>query len=347
MEVSVSNIFDIARVAGVSKTTVSRVINNQPGVKEDTRRKVIDTIEKLNYVPNQAARSLASRRAGVIGVIYNVLNISLYLNLANLLEKYAAQYNYNVVFCSSNDDYNSKLRYAQYFTGGAADGLILFGSDVNDTEVVQKIIDSKFPLVIIENHFNDIKVNNIIINNTLGAKKAVEYLIELGHTKIAHITGNVSHKAASERLDGYIEALKEHGISYNKDYVIYTDAGEKSGSQAIEELIYLNEPPTAVFAFNDLQGYDAIQKANELGVSVPQDLSIIGFDNICEMLPFIPSNIKLTSMKQPIEKIAEAAVKLIIENIDKREVEPRVIKFDTELNYGRSCLKREINAEGY
>lgn len=342
-----SNIFDIARLAGVSKTTVSRVINNQVGVKEDTRINVLDAIEKLNYIPNQAARNLASRKSGVIGVIYNVLNISVYLNLANLLEKYAAQYNYNVVFCSSNDDYNSKLRYTQYFTGGAADGLILFGSDIKDSEIVQKITSSKFPLVLIENHFNDIKVNDIIINNFSGAKRAVEYLIGLGHKKIAHITGNIDHRVASERLNGYIEALEENGIDYNKAYVIPTDAGESSGSQAIEKLIFLNEPPTAVFTFNDLQGYDVIQKATELGVRVPQDLSVVGFDNICEMLHFIPSNIRLTSMRQPIEKVAEAAIKLIIENIDNTKADPQVISFDTDIYYGESCSKREINSEDY
>lgn len=342
-----SNIFDIARVARVSKTTVSRVINNQPGVKDDTRRKVQDTIEKLNYIPNQAARSLASRKSGVIGVIYNEINVSVYLKLANLLEKYAAMYNYNIVFCSSNDDYNSKSRYVQYFTGGAADGLILFGSDIKDKELVQRIINAKFPLVIIENHFNDIKVNDILIDNFSGAKKAVNYLIELGHTKIAHITGNINHKAASERMNGYVEALKENGVSYNKDYVIFTDAGENSGSQAIEKIIYLKEPPTAVFTFNDLQGYEAIQKASEIGVCVPEDLSIVGFDNICEILHFIPSNVRLTSMRQPMEKIAEAAIHLIMDNIENKEVEPKIFTFDTEIYYGKSCCEREINSEVY
>lgn len=340
-----SNIFDIAKAAGVSKTTVSRVVNNQLGVKEDTRLKVLDTIKQLHYVPNQAARSLASKKAGVIGVIYNAINVSVYLNLANLLEKYAAQYNYNIVFCSSNDDYNSKDRYIQYFTGGAADGLILFGSDANDKDLVKKITDKNFPLVIIENHFNDINVNNILINNFYGAKQAVEYLISLGHTKIAHITGNVNHKAASERMNGYLQALKENGIEYNKDYVFFTNAGQRSGSMAIENIIYLKDPPTAVFTFNDLQGYEAIQKAVEIGIRVPQDLSIVGFDNICEMLHFLPTNLKLTSMIQPMEKIAEAAIGLIMENIRDNAMEPKVVTFDTEIFYGDSCCKREINNE--
>ncbi|PYG88800.1 LacI family transcriptional regulator [Ruminiclostridium sufflavum DSM 19573] len=340
-----TNIFDIARLAGVSKTTVSRVINNRSGVKEETRVKVNEAIEELNYIPNQAARSLVSRKSGVIGVIYNVFNASVYLNLANLLEKYAAQYNYNVVFCSTNDDCGSKLRYVQYFTSGAADGLILFGSDCRDAEVVQKIRDSKYPLVVIENYFNDIKVNDIIIDNYNGAKKAVQYLIELGHTKIAHITGNVSHKVAFERLSGYKAALRENGIEYRDEYVVFTDAGERSGSEAIEKIIFLNDPPTAVFTFNDMQGYDAIQKTREVGVHVPQDMSIIGFDNIYEVMHYIPSSIRLTSMMQPIDKIAESAIRLIMENIESREAEPKVISFDTELYYGESCSNRELSCE--
>ncbi len=340
-----SNIFDIAKLAGVSKTTVSRVINNKSGVKDETRIKVLDAIEQLNYTPNQAARSLVSRKSGVIGVIYNVFNASIYLNLANLLEKYAAQYNYNVVFCSTNDDCDSKLRYVQYFTSGTADGLILFGSDCRDSEVVKKIIDSKYPLVVIENYFSDIKVNDIIIDNFNGAKRAVQYLIELGHTKIAHITGNISHKVALERLNGYKEALKENGIKYNEDYVIFTDAGERSGSEAIEKLVFLNDPPTAVFTFNDMQGYDAIQKTKEIGVQVPQDLSIIGCDNIYEVLHYISSSLRLTSMMQPIEKIAESAIKLIMNNIVDKESEPQVLSFDTELYYGETCSNRESSCD--
>ncbi len=331
------NIFDIAKTAGVSKTTVSRVINNQPGVREDTRKKVLEAIEGLNYIPNQAARSLVSRKAGVIGVIYNEFNTSVYLELANLLEKYASGYSYNIVFCSSNDDFNSKARYVQYFTGGAADGLILFGSDTRDRELVQKIVSINFPLVLIENHFDDLNINNIIIDNFSGAKKAVDYLINMGHKKIAHITGNLNHRAASDRMNGYIEALNSAGIRYNKDYVVFTDAGENSGAAGVEKLVSLKEPPTALFTFNDLQGYESVQKAVELGVSVPRKLSVVGFDNIYQVLRFIPSSLRLTSMKQPMEKIAEAAVKLIIDNINDKSIEPRALTFETDIYEGTSC----------
>ncbi len=333
------NIIDIAKAAGVSKTTVSRVINNQSGVREDTRKLVLETIDKLNYIPNQAARSLVSRKTGVIGVIYNEFNTSVYLQLANLLEKHAACSNYNIVFCSSNDDFDSKSRYVQHFTGGAADGLILFGSDSRDRKLVRKVININFPLVLIENHFTDLMVNNIIIDNFSGARRAVEYLIKLGHTKIAHITGNLNHKAAVDRMNGYIEALNCAGINYDSKYVVFTEAGENSGAYAAEKLLALSEPPTALFTFNDLQGYEVIQKANETGIIIPQDFSIIGFDNIYELLQFIPSNIRLTSMKQPMDKVAEAAIKLITDNIDNKAAQPRIMTFDTEIYEGTSCRK--------
>ncbi|HEX2924854.1 MAG TPA: LacI family DNA-binding transcriptional regulator [Ruminiclostridium sp.] len=334
-----NNIFDIARMAGVSKTTVSRVINNQPGVSEETRNRVQEAVKKLNYVPNQAARSLVSRKAGVIGVIYNEFNASVYLKLANYLEKFASRYNYNIVFCSSNDDFGAKARYVQYFTGGAADGLILFGSDTRDRKLVEKILNSGFPLVLIENYFNDVRVNDVIINNFSGAVNAVNYLIGLGHTKIAHISGNISHKAALERLNGYINALNEGGIAYRKEYVVLTDSGDKSGSKAVEQLLSLKEPPTAIFTFNDIQGYEVIQRAAELGVHIPRDLSVIGFDNIYDIFKFIPSNIRLTSMQQPVEKVAEAAIRLMTTNIDNRDTKPQILSFETEIVFGTSCCE--------
>ncbi len=336
-----NNIFDIARMAGVSKTTVSRVINNQPGVREETRVKVQEAIKKLNYIPNHAARSLVSRKSGVIGVVLNEFNASVYLKLANYLEKYAAIYNYNVVFCSSNENYESKSRYVQYFTGGAADGLILFGSDTRDRELVKKVLKTGFPLVLIENYFNNIKVNDVIVDNFSGAVNAVNYLAKLGHRKIAHITGNINHKVALERLNGYIKALYENNIAYNKEYVILTDSGEQSGYKSVEKLLKLKEPPTAIFTFNDMQGYEVIQRAAELGMGVPQDLSVVGFDNIYDILRFIPSNIRLTSMKQPMDKVAEAAIRLMMTNINDINAKPQIISFETEIFQGTSCCEKK------
>ena len=341
MEALLNNIFDIARMAGVSKTTVSRVINNQSGVREETRLKVQEAIKKLNYVPNHAARSLVSRKSGVIGVVLNEFNASVYLKLANYLEKFAAQYNYNVVFCSSNDNFDSKSRYVQYFTGGAADGLILFGSDARDRELVKKTLNAGFPLVLIENYFNDIQVNDVIIDNFSGAENAVNYLVGLGHRKVAHITGNINHKAALERFNGYIKSLNKNGISYNKEYIIHTDSGEQSGYRAADRLLRLKEPPTAIFTFNDMQGYEVIQRASELGLSIPRDLSVVGFDNIYDILKFIPSNIRLTSMKQPMEKVAEAAIRLMMTNIDDINAKPQIISFETEIFHGTSCCEQK------
>ncbi len=335
-----SNIFDIAQMAGVSKTTVSRVMNNQPGVKEETRTRVLEAIEKLMYTPNQAARALVTRRTNVIGVIYNELDVSVYIELANHLERYAKKFDYNVVFCSTNDNFESKLKYIRYFTGGAADGLILFCSDTKDKELVQKIKASSFPFVMIENHFSDININNIIIDNVNGARKAVQHLAELGHKRVAHITGNMEHRASVDRLQGYLAAVKDFGLLSIPEYIIETDAGKDSGYFAIDKLIHLEQPPTAIFTFNDVIGYEVVKRLTELGIRVPQDISIVGFDNITEVLNYIPSSVLLTSMKQPMDLVAQKAIELIIKNIENNSLEPQLVSFDTCLTHGNSCAQR-------
>ena len=335
-----SNIFDIAQMAGVSKTTVSRVMNNQPGVKEETKTRVLEAIDKLMYTPNQAARALVTRHTNVIGVIYNELNVSVYIELANLLEQNAKKFHYNVVFCSTNDNFDSKVKYIRYLTGGAADGLILFGSDTKDKELVEKIKASSFPFVMIENHFNDININNIIIDNYNGARKAVQHLAELGHKRVAHITGNMEHRASEDRLQGYLTAVKDFGLLSKPEYIVETDAGKDSGYYAIDKLINLEQPPTAIFTFNDVIGYEVVKRLTELGIRVPQDISIVGFDNITDILNFIPSSVILTSMKQPMDLVAQKAIELVIKNIENNSTEPQLISFDTCLTLGNSCAQR-------
>lgn len=338
-----ANIFDIAKLAGVSKTTVSKVINNQYGVNVDTRKRVLDAIEELKYVPNQAARSLVKSKSGVIGVIYDAFTMPVYLYLAGFLEQYASENGYNLVFCNCNDDHTTKAKYISYFTGGAADGLILFGSDTRDKDLIIKLKETEYPFVVIENHFEDIDINNILIDNIEGARKAVEYLLGLGHKKIVHITGNVSHRAASDRLDGYIRALQSAGLAFDPEYVIYTNAKQKAGSEAAKKILEIKGGPTAIFAFNDVLAYEAIEYLGRKGYKVPHDFSVIGFDNIANTHNFIPANISLTSMAQPMDQVAEQAIKILINNIDKKSTSSSKIVFEVSLFEGKSCKSITIS----
>jgi LacI family transcriptional regulator len=333
------NIFDIAKLAGVSKTTVSKALNNQYGVNADTRERVLEAVKKLNYTPNHAARSLVTSKTGVIGIIYDAFNIPIYQELANCLERSVAKYGYNLVFCNCNDDHLIKEKYIHYFTGGASDGIILFGSDLRDKEFIIRLKELDYPFVVIENHFDDLNVNDVMIDSYEGARMSANYLIGLGHTRIAHITGDVTHRVALERLNGYISALRDHHLPYNPQYVVYTNGKPGNGEDAVKKILKLDDKPTAVFAFNDILAYETISNFIRLGYKIPDDFSVVGFDNISSMISFIPSFIALTSVGQPMEEVAEASIKILLENIKDRSLPPQEMVFNTYLVEGKSCKR--------
>ncbi len=332
-----TNIFDIAKLAGVSKTTVSKALNNQYGVNADTRERVMEAAKKLNYTPNHAARSLVTNKTGVIGIIYDAFNIPIYQELANCLERAVAKYGYNLVFCNCNDDHSIKEKYIHYFTGGASDGIILFGSDLRDKEFIIKLKQLDFPFVVIENHFDDFNVNDVMIDSYEGARMAVNHLVGLGHTRIAHITGDVSHRVALERLNGYISVLNDHRLQFNPQYVVYTNGKPGNGEEAVKKIVRLDDKPTAIFAFNDILAYETISYFNFLGFKIPDEFSVVGFDNISGIMNFIPSFISLTSIGQPMAEVAGASIRILLENIKDHSLPPQEMVFNTYLVEGKSC----------
>lgn len=336
-DISLATILDIARLAGVSKTTVSKVLNDQYGVNINTRESVLAAVKELNYTPNHAARSLVTSKTGVIGVIYDAFNLPVYQCLANFLQHFAAQSGYNLVFCNCNDDFAAKSKYVSYFNGGAADGLILFGSDLRDKDLILKIQAAGIPFLVIENHFDDLTINNILIDNIEGAHQAVQYLIDLGHKKIAHITGNINHRVASDRLNGYLRALQDNQLEFKSEYVIYTNGKQQSGLEGMKNLLALEERPSALFTFNDIIAYEAIDYLLKSGYNIPEDLSIIGFDNISGILNFYPGSISLSSMEQPMEKVAKASLEILVKNINSKNSVYENLIFETALIEGKSC----------
>lgn len=332
-----ANILDIAKYAGVSKTTVSKVLNNQYGVNEETRKKVWEAARVLNYTPNHAARSLVTSRTGVIGVIYDSFDTPVYMNLANHIEAYSKNNGYHAVFCNCNDSFEAKDKYISYFMGGAADGVIFFGSSKQDRELILRLKETQYPFVVIENHFEDLDINNILVDNMEGARNAVSHLIELGHKKIAHITGDISHRVSSDRMNGYIRALQDANLDFAPEYVVYTNAKRGSGTDAVKRLLELDDRPTAIFTFNDIQAYEVTGYLFKHGYQVPKDFSVVGFDNISEILNFLPSSIMLTSMEQPLEEMAKASIEMLLDNMKDGERQPRKKVFETVLVKGKSC----------
>lgn len=333
-----ASILDIAKLAGVSKTTVSKVLNRQYGVHAKTRERVLAAATELRYTPNIAARSLVTSKTGVIGVVYDSFHSPLYMELAGHLEAQARESGFRLVFCSCNSEGDAKQHYIRYFMGGAADGVILFGSAEEDLAVIEHLTAVDFPFVVIENHFETLNIPNVLIDNPAGAAQAVRYLHGLGHRRIVHVTGNLQHRVAVDRMNGFIAAMQELGQPVKPtDSFIPTDGSRGCGTRAAKQLLAMNPRPTGLFVFNDLIAYEMMDALREAGCGIPEDFSIIGFDHLVGLLSFKPGLLELTSLAQPLSEVAQAAVSLLAELIaGKRPAKPARL-FQPLLKEGNTC----------
>ncbi|MCL6458145.1 MAG: LacI family transcriptional regulator [Gorillibacterium sp.] len=315
------------------------MLNQQYGVHAETRKKVLAAAAELRYTPNIAARSLVTSKTGVIGVVYDSFHSPLYMELAGQLERKAMESGYRLVFCSCNSDHESKQHYIRYFMGGAADGVILFGSAEEDLPLIEHLTAVDFPFVVIENHFEQLNIPNVLIDNPAGAAQAVRYLHALGHRKIAHVTGNLQHRVAVDRRNGFIAAMNEQGLDTPAELFISTDGTLGCGTKAAEQFLRMSNQPTALFVFNDLIAYEMMDALQQAGCRIPEDLSIVGFDHLVGLLSFKPGVLELTSLAQPLPEVAGAAIELLATTIAGNLPEEWVRLFQPELMEGNTCQK--------
>lgn len=340
----IASILDIARLAGVSKTTVSKVLNHQYGVHEETRKKVWQAAKDLHYTPNIAARALVTSKTGVIGVVYDSFKSPIYTELAGELESWARKLGVHLVFCSCNQQQASKLHYIQYFMGGAADGVILFGSAEDDYPVIERLMAVNYPFVVIENRYEHLQIPNVLVDNIGGASQAVRYLHELGHRQIVHVTGNMTHQVAVDRCNGFKQAMQELMGALADEDLIYTDGSIGCGLPAAQKLLERSDRPTALFAFNDLIAYEMMDELHHAGLRIPEDISVIGFDHLVGLLSFKPGIHHLTSMGQPLGEMARAAMEMILSVVSGQTPEPMFQQFSPVLQEGNTCSRRELHS---
>ena len=315
------------------------MLNQQYGVHAETRKRVLEAAVELRYTPNIAARSLVTSKTDVIGVVYDSFHSPLYMELAEQMERKAMESGYRLVFCSCNSDHESKQHYIRYFMGGAADGVILFGSAEEDLPVIEHLTAVDFPFVVIENHFEQLNIPNVLIDNPSGAAQAVRYLYSLGHRKIAHVTGNLQHRVAVDRRNGFITAMGERGLTTFAESFITTDGSIGCGTKAAEQFLRMPDRPTALFVFNDLIAYEMIDVLQQTGCRVPDELSIIGFDHLVGLLSFKPSVLELTSLAQPLPEVAGAAIELLVTAFTGNIPKELVRLFQPTLMEGNTCRK--------
>ncbi|MBN1897961.1 MAG: LacI family DNA-binding transcriptional regulator [Spirochaetes bacterium] len=308
---------DVAKKAGVSFMTVSRVINKKINVDENTRQKVLKAIRELGYYPNVLGRGLNRNKTEAIGVVIptcsHLFSTQYYLELLRGVEQYCAIAGYGMLLYPARDD-SGMIDYQKLYQERRVDGMLIIAPPVKDDQL-KIIVKKKVPFVVLDGHqagSSDKRIVFVDADNRGGASEAVQYLIDQGHKKIAHIAGWKTVANGRDRLFGYKSTLKKNGISHKDDYIREGDFTEITGYYKMKDLLGLKDRPTAVFAANDLMAIGAIRAVQETGLGVPGDISIVGFDDIPSAKY---SNPPLTTVHQMTFQMGFEAVKLLIENI--------------------------------
>lgn len=340
-----ANIQDVAKRANVSITTVSHIINQTRYVSDELTDRVKKAMEELDYQPNSLARGLRSGKTKTIGLVIPDISNQFFAEISRKIEDKGFEHGYSVILCNTDDDPQKEKSYIDVLLAKKVEGII-FISTVVESNNLEKTMEFGLPIVVVDRDINEINSDIVLVDNSIGGFKATQYLIELGHRRIACIGGPSPITPSAQRAAGYKQALQEAGIPVDPALIVYGDFRYESGNKAMRELLALPQPPTAVFASNDMMALGAIQAVNDQGMKIPDDMSVIGFDNIPFSQTVYPT---LTTMAQPIHEMADLVVELLIERIKLQRQRSRVeedkpsykrIVLETKLIKRNSC--REI-----
>jgi len=327
-------IVDVARASGVSYTTVSRVLSGYEFVSETARTRVMKAVENLGYVANLQARSLKGGRSQVIGLLVPNLDNGYVGTITQGIDQELARANYDLMLYTSHRHPGKESAYVSAILNGLTDGLLLVAPLI-PASYVNALRDHNYPYVLIDQ--TDVSENSNVVESTnwQGAYDATCYLIQLGHTQIAFIKGSDAVRSAIDRLQGYKAAIADHNIPLREDLVIEGDYQQQTGYEATKRLLQRKGLcPSAIFASNDLAAFGAMDAARECGLRIPNDISIVGFDDVPQTSFVYP---KLTTVRQPLEQMGQLAVKILLQQIDGQSYPPQHVALATHLIIRDSC----------
>jgi LacI family transcriptional regulator len=328
---------EIGKLAGVSRSTVSRVINDQPGVKSRIRDQVLKVIDETGYVPNPAARSLAANRTGLLGLVIprsvaTFFGDPYFSRLTQGIAQacYAHRYILSLfLFYTREDEENLLPTISQ---NSFLDGLIVQATSDSDP-VIPHLLESSIQFLVLGSLKKmDPRLNFIDVDNLSGGYQATTHLINLGHQRIAHLAGILDNRPALDRKEGYQKALSDHGITTDPQLIKEGYFTEEGGYNATKAL--LKHKPDAIFAASDTMAVGVLRAAREAGLSVPGDLALVGFD---DLIPATTSTPQLTTVHQPIQQFGVNAVDMLMDIISDGNTLPHQAVYDTHLVVRESC----------
>lgn len=321
-----TTIKDIAKYTGFSITTISLVLNGKAHkIPKATEEAILQAAKELNYRPNQLAVGLVKKQTKTLGLILSDIRNNFFANMAKSIEDECRRNGWNLILCNTNDLHEREMKYLQMLADKGVDGVLICMARENDSEKVEEMValmDSlNIPFVLVDRFYPEVKGCSVIVDHDEGGYLAARHLLELGHTRIGCVGGPKDLADSNRRTQGYIRALMEKGVEFDPSLIFYGDYDLSSGVRGAEYL--LKKDVTAIFAYNDMSAYGVFHYLKQQGISVPEDISLIGYDDILfsEIL-----SVPLTSIHQPVEEMGTEAVQQMIRIIRQKQ------KQDTKKN---------------
>ncbi len=340
-----ANLKDVAKIAGVSTATVSRVLSGTYYVTEETTKKVLSAVSELNYQPNGIARSLRNAKTQTIGVLIPDISNPYFMKVISSLENYVTEYEYNILIASSNDNPQKEDSLLKVLFEKRIDGLILAPSRIEIKQSIAGYTHQNIPIVLVDRSVNDVVVDTVVEESENSTYELVKHVISMGHRDIAIINGRNVLSTVIEREKGYIRALQDAGISVRAEYMFRGEYNQQSGYSLGKRLLQMGlDRPTAVFCTNNFIALGVMTAAHELKFQIPNDFSVVSFGDL--LFPEFVAP-RITSVIQSPEDVGLAAAKLIVERIisDVRSL-PEEIKLPTHIRLGESvCSLHLVNGK--
>jgi LacI family transcriptional regulator len=330
-----TTLHEVARRAGVSAMTVSRVVNGRGSVDSETRQRVEEAIQALDYVPNRIARGLISQKTQTIGIIVPDIVNPFFAPVVRGAESAARKAGYRVLLCNSEGDLRLEREYIEDLVAHRVEGLLLTPASDRSRSSILSLLRGGFPLVLIDRALPDADCDLIVSDNAQGARRLIEHLIAIGHREIAHVSDAEDTSTGRERLRGYREALEAAGIPFQPELVIRTTVDRIGGYRAAQEILARDPLPTAIFAVNNMTAVGTMEALRERSLSVPKDMGLVCFDDVEHLAVLSPI---LTVIDQPAEIFGSLGVQLLLERMTgKANSRPRRIILQTDLIVRQSC----------
>ncbi|MFU2092462.1 substrate-binding domain-containing protein [Gallibacterium anatis] len=325
---------DIARIAKVSTSTVSHVINNTRYVSDEIREKIMKVVNELNYTPSAVARSLKVKETKTLGMLVTATSNPFFAEVVSGVEQYCNQHHYNLIISSIDGNEQRLQQNIQTLIQKQVDGLLLMYSDTRHAMVEQ--LNLNLPIVVMDWWPTELNADKIYENSEFGAYLATKTLIEQGHKNIAIITGKLDKSLAHNRLLGYQKALQDAHLPINPDWIIESHFDFEGGVEGMKKLLQITPRPTAVFACSDTIAVGVYQVAWQQGLRIPQDISVIGYDNIMLAQYLTPP---LTTIHQPKAELGKLAVETLLERIKSPDLKYKTTMLQPQLIWRASVVK--------